>query len=200
MANLHGRKEIPKRIRFEVFQRDGFKCRYCGKGSDDGAELQLDHVKSFADGGTDDPDNLVTSCADCNRGKGDKKAKPGNRRKTGKHPKHTSTSFKPGQSGNPSGRPKLSENQRAARLQAQAVIDSFTVDAAWTAVEMLTNFDPKARAAAFNSILDRSGLKGVDRLELTGKDGAPLAHDLSKLSDKEAKAFNEFLKKTARSK
>ncbi len=125
------------------------------------------------------------------------KPKPANRQKSGKHPKHNATSFKPGKSGNPKGRPKLSEDQRQARLQAQAVIDAHTVEAAWTAVEMLRDVDPKARTAAFNSLLDRAGLKGVDRLELTGKDGAPLAYDLSKLSDVEARALNAALKKAA---
>ena len=36
------------------------------------AELQVDHKISVADGGTDDPENLITSCANCNVGKGRK--------------------------------------------------------------------------------------------------------------------------------
>jgi 5-methylcytosine-specific restriction endonuclease McrA len=31
--------------------------------------LEVDHVVPRSRGGTDDPDNLITSCQDCNRGK-----------------------------------------------------------------------------------------------------------------------------------
>lgn len=58
------------RTRFEVFKRDGFQCRYCGRRSPD-AVLQVDHVTPRAAGGTDDPLNLVTSCWECNSGKAD---------------------------------------------------------------------------------------------------------------------------------
>ncbi len=172
MSNKCGRKGLPARIRFEVLQRDGFKCRYCGKVAAE-TELQVDHLVPFEKGGTDTDENLVTACSDCNRGKSNSVV-PANRDETGKHPKANATSFRPGESGNPSGRPKLDEDQLAARRQAQAVLDHYTLEAAWTAVEMLQSFDPKARAAAFNSILDRSGMKGATRVELTGAGGDPL--------------------------
>lgn len=108
--------------------------------------------------------------------------------------------FKPGQSGNPNGRPKLSDDQLAARRQAQAILDAHTPAAAWAAVDLITHSDPKARAAGIANILDRSGLKGVDRLELTGANGGPVEFDLTKLTDTEARAFNAYLKKTAREK
>ena len=64
------RKPISKRLRFEIFRRDNFTCRYCGKhAGEDGAELTIDHVVTVALGGTDDPTNLVTACKDCNAGK-----------------------------------------------------------------------------------------------------------------------------------
>lgn len=56
-------------IRFEVFKRDLFTCRYCGKKSPE-AILEVDHVIPLSGGGTDDMDNLVTACYECNRGKG----------------------------------------------------------------------------------------------------------------------------------
>lgn len=58
------------RSRFEVFKRDGFTCRYCGRTPDDeGVKLEVDHITPRADGGSDDLTNLVTSCWDCNHGK-----------------------------------------------------------------------------------------------------------------------------------
>lgn len=59
---------LSKRTRFEIFKRDLFTCRYCGKRPPD-VVLEVDHVIARKNGGTDDPDNLATSCADCNRGK-----------------------------------------------------------------------------------------------------------------------------------
>ncbi len=58
---------VSKRTRFEVLRRDNFTCRYCR--STEGA-LTIDHVIPVALGGTDDPDNLVAACHDCNAGKG----------------------------------------------------------------------------------------------------------------------------------
>lgn len=60
---------VTKRLRFEILRRDGFRCTYCGSSPSDGAELHVDHVVPQALGGTDDPSNLTTSCADCNAGK-----------------------------------------------------------------------------------------------------------------------------------
>lgn len=61
---------VSKRVRFEVFKRDGFKCAYCGATPNDGP-LHVDHVDPKAGGGSDDPANLVTACAACNLGKSD---------------------------------------------------------------------------------------------------------------------------------
>lgn len=56
------------RTRFEVFKRDDFTCRYCGKKSPD-VILEIDHIVPVVEGGTDDPMNLATSCWACNSGK-----------------------------------------------------------------------------------------------------------------------------------
>ncbi len=60
------------RTRFLVMKRDGFRCQYCGKSpaTHAGVELVLDHVHPWSKGGETNPDNLVTSCATCNAGKG----------------------------------------------------------------------------------------------------------------------------------
>lgn len=59
---------VSKRVRFEVFKRDLFTCRYCGRRPPD-VVLECDHVHPRSDGGSDEMDNLATACADCNRGK-----------------------------------------------------------------------------------------------------------------------------------
>lgn len=56
-------------MRFEVFKRDNFTCQYCGRHAPD-VILECDHIKPVADGGKNTMLNLVTSCVDCNRGKG----------------------------------------------------------------------------------------------------------------------------------
>ena len=63
------RKPIPKKMRFEVFKRDGFTCQYCGAKPPD-VVLHVDHIVPVADGGGNEMDNLVTACQECNLGKG----------------------------------------------------------------------------------------------------------------------------------
>lgn len=64
------RKEVPKRMRFEVFKRDNFTCQYCGRMASD-VVLHVDHIKPVSKGGKNEMINLVTSCFDCNSGKSD---------------------------------------------------------------------------------------------------------------------------------
>lgn len=63
------RKPIGKKKRFEVFKRDKFTCQYCGRMAPD-VILEVDHIKPVAEGGNNGILNLITSCRDCNRGKG----------------------------------------------------------------------------------------------------------------------------------
>ena len=63
------RKAISKKMRFEVLKRDKFTCQYCGKQSPS-VILHLDHIKPVSKGGKNSLLNLVTSCVDCNLGKG----------------------------------------------------------------------------------------------------------------------------------
>ncbi len=73
------RHPIPPKLRFNILQRDNYTCRYCGaKGPEAGgtATLEIDHKLPVSLGGTNDPLNLVTSCRDCNRGKGAERIDP----------------------------------------------------------------------------------------------------------------------------
>jgi hypothetical protein len=65
------RKGISKKIRFEVFKRDSFTCQYCGKAAPD-VVLHVDHIDPVSKGGADEIINFITSCFDCNSGKGDR--------------------------------------------------------------------------------------------------------------------------------
>jgi hypothetical protein len=62
------RTPLSKRTRFEILKRDGFRCVYCGATPMD-QPLHVDHVLAVANGGSDDPANLVASCEPCNLGK-----------------------------------------------------------------------------------------------------------------------------------
>jgi CRISPR/Cas system Type II protein with McrA/HNH and RuvC-like nuclease domain len=66
------RREGINRARFIIFERDDFKCIYCGRSSiEDGASLCLDHIMPYSDEWKDNSIyNLITSCSDCNFQKG----------------------------------------------------------------------------------------------------------------------------------
>lgn len=68
-ARTATRKNVTKRTRYEVLNRDGFACQYCGAKAPD-VELHVDHVIPVALGGDNKPGNLVAACKDCNAGKG----------------------------------------------------------------------------------------------------------------------------------
>jgi 5-methylcytosine-specific restriction endonuclease McrA len=59
------RRRITRRA---VFARDSWTCQYCGRTS----HLTVDHVVPRSRGGSSQWDNIVTSCAPCNRRKGDR--------------------------------------------------------------------------------------------------------------------------------
>lgn len=63
------RKGLSKKLRFEVFKRDSFTCQYCGQSSPE-VILNVDHINPVAKGGNNSITNLITSCFDCNSGKG----------------------------------------------------------------------------------------------------------------------------------
>jgi 5-methylcytosine-specific restriction endonuclease McrA len=55
--------------RNQIFERDGYRCVYCGEqfAAD---ELTLDHVEPRVRGGDRSEGNLVTACMGCNTRKG----------------------------------------------------------------------------------------------------------------------------------
>lgn len=64
-------RDISLKIRFEILQRDNFTCQYCGKNTkEDKIKLEIDHKIPISKGGSNNPHNLITSCSECNRGKG----------------------------------------------------------------------------------------------------------------------------------
>lgn len=63
------RKPLSAKTRFEVFKRDSFKCQYCGRSAPE-VVLHVDHIKPVKQDGGNEIFNLITSCADCNSGKG----------------------------------------------------------------------------------------------------------------------------------
>jgi 5-methylcytosine-specific restriction endonuclease McrA len=58
------RRKITRRA---VFARDGWTCQYCGSRT----TLTVDHVIPRSKGGPSSWENIVASCAPCNRRKGD---------------------------------------------------------------------------------------------------------------------------------
>ena len=61
-------RSISPNLRFQVLQRDGYRCVYCGRSSKDVA-LEVDHVVPVASGGKTEIGNLVSACWECNAGK-----------------------------------------------------------------------------------------------------------------------------------
>lgn len=64
--NWTGSKWIWPATRLAIYNRDRFRCSWCDRHVREVA-LCLDHIIRVADGGTNHPTNLVTSCFLCNR-------------------------------------------------------------------------------------------------------------------------------------
>lgn len=65
------RNKVTPKIRYQVMQRDSFRCVLCGRAAEDTSELRVDHIKPVSRGGLSTMDNLRTLCFACNAGKGD---------------------------------------------------------------------------------------------------------------------------------
>lgn len=61
-------KHTPQQIQ-EQYERQGKKCYYCHKKL---IKFHVDHVVPISRGGSNDPDNLVITCAFCNQSKHDR--------------------------------------------------------------------------------------------------------------------------------
>lgn len=105
---------------------------------------------------------------------------PANRQKT--HGGKRSTSWKPGQSGNPSGSPRRGESwaeiiQRIGEMTDAEFIklkrgDPTQKQQAIMAIYMALKNDPQP--GVFNAIMERTEGKVKDQVELTGANGGPL--------------------------
>lgn len=60
--------QVPAYLRWEVWERDDFRCRVCGVRR----FLTIDHVIPRSSGGSMEADNLQTLCEQCNSRKGDR--------------------------------------------------------------------------------------------------------------------------------
>ena len=63
------RKAVSRRVRYQVFTEDNFRCQVCGRGAKNGVKLTVDHIIPVDWGGTNDRLNLNTLCEECNSGK-----------------------------------------------------------------------------------------------------------------------------------
>jgi len=62
------RPSILPKIRYEVYRRDGFRCRHCGSPYN----LVIDHITPRSWGGPDHISNYQTLCDQCNKIKGNR--------------------------------------------------------------------------------------------------------------------------------
>lgn len=62
----YGKKDIPEGLRWQVFERDDFRCKRCGSRR----HLRADHIHPESAGGEATLDNLQTLCRSCNSKKG----------------------------------------------------------------------------------------------------------------------------------
>lgn len=56
-----GTSRVPKPLRKQILERDGYTCGYCGFDA-----TTVDHIIPYSYGGTDDPGNLIACCSICN--------------------------------------------------------------------------------------------------------------------------------------
>jgi hypothetical protein len=65
-------RDVPPGLRLKVYERDRFRCVYCGPSpiTDLTVALHADHIVPFVRGGQTVLENLQTLCAPCNLGKG----------------------------------------------------------------------------------------------------------------------------------
>lgn len=68
-GNPHGSNSwIRRDKRLAIYLRDGWRCVWCGEsgGDADAPGMTLDHLRPRTEGGSNEADNLVTSCLACN--------------------------------------------------------------------------------------------------------------------------------------
>ncbi|MBI5922035.1 MAG: hypothetical protein HY847_10380 [Betaproteobacteria bacterium] len=104
------------------------------------------------------------------------RAKPESRQATGKRGGKSSTSFKPGRSGNPGGRPKKTEEQRTLEQMCREK----TPDALGTVLSIMASGEnERNKLAAAQYVIDRGWGKAKQEIEHVGKGGAELSLSVS---------------------
>lgn len=68
------RGRVSNKMRFSIYERDGYKCRHCGINGrfNKSVQLEIDHIIPISKGGKTTYDNLQTLCHRCNMEKGNK--------------------------------------------------------------------------------------------------------------------------------
>jgi hypothetical protein len=61
-----GGKWIRREKRWQVYERDGFRCVYCQVGLDNPDKMTLEHVEQHSVQQNNDPRNLALACKSCN--------------------------------------------------------------------------------------------------------------------------------------
>lgn len=60
-------RQIDQTVSWKVFERDDFRCRYCGRRG----PMTVDHLVRYEEGGPSTEANLLSACRKCNRTRGD---------------------------------------------------------------------------------------------------------------------------------
>ena len=63
MVQERNLEDFTKKQKEQILQRDGYRCVICGRGLQDGVELQVDHIKPKDKGGKATIENGQTLCA-----------------------------------------------------------------------------------------------------------------------------------------
>lgn len=63
-------RNIEQNVSWNVFRRDNYTCRYCGKND---VPLTVDHLVLWEDGGPSVEANLTAACKKCNKNRGNMK-------------------------------------------------------------------------------------------------------------------------------
>lgn len=64
------RAQISGGVQWTVWERDGFRCMFCGKKGGSGTPLTVDHYRPLELSGSSDMSNLISSCRRCQKLKG----------------------------------------------------------------------------------------------------------------------------------
>ena len=105
------------------------------------------------------------------------KSQSQNRLKTGKR-KAPQSAFKPGRSGNPGGRPKLTTEQKAQEFELIQACRSKSPDAIVVIAQLMHRADRDSVRLAASLIVERGWGKAMQAIEHSGKDGenVPRSH------------------------